>query len=155
MKKRLYTIAYIMTAFAIICLTSTESSAQCNVSTTPVNFGGYDTFSTAPLDATGTITVLCTTRESVTIAIGPSANSGGFDPRMMRLISGSELFEYNFYTRANHNRIWGDGSGRTRTMSRNVRRNRPWVRTVYGRILPMQDVSAGIYNDTLTVTITW
>ena len=154
MKKRLYKIAYIIAAFAIICLTSTESFA-CNVSTTPVNFGGYNTFSTAPLDATGTITVLCTTREDVTIAIGPSLNSGGFDPRMMRLISGNEIFDYNFYTRANYNRIWGDGSGRTITRSRNVRRNRPWINTVYGRIPPMQDVSAGIYIDTLTVTITW
>ncbi len=154
MKKRLYKIAYIMFAFAIICLIRTESSA-CNVSTTPVNFGNYDTFSAAPLDATGTITVLCTTRERVTIAIGPSPNSGGFDPRMMRFISGNELFSYNLYTRANHNRIWGDGSGRTRTKRRRVRRNRPWVNTVYGRIPPLQDVSAGTYSDTLTVTITW
>ncbi len=131
--------------------------AACNVSTTSVNFGNYDVFSAVPLDTTGTITVACDERPlpRVTIAIGPSPNSGGFDPRMMKLTTGSDLLNYNFYINRNRTRIWGDGSGNTFTRSRRVRRNRPWVRNVYGRIPPGQDVSAGLYADTLTVTITW
>ena len=131
--------------------------AACTVSTTPVNFASYDVFSTVPLDTTGTITVDCNESPppTVIIAIGSSPNSGGFNPRKMILSGGSDLLIYNFYTDSNRTRIWGDGSGNTYTLSNRVRRNRPWVSTVYGRIPPGQDVSAGNYNETLTVTITW
>ena len=131
--------------------------AACTVSTTPVNFASYDVFSTVPLDTTGTITVDCNESPppTVIIAIGSSPNSGGFNPRKMILSGGSDLLIYNFYTDSNRTRIWGDGSGNTYTLSNRVRRNRPWVSTVYGRIPPGQDVSVDNYNETLTVTITW
>ncbi|MEF9438010.1 MAG: spore coat U domain-containing protein [Candidatus Mariimomonas ferrooxydans] len=133
------------------------ASAACNVSTTPVNFGSYDIFSTAPLDSTGSITVACDEQPAptVTIAIGPSPNSGGFNPRQIKLTTGSDLLNYNLYTNNNRTRIWGDGSGSTSTMSKKVKRNKPWTPSVFGRIPPIQDVLAGLYTETLAVTITW
>lgn len=154
MKKGFSKALYIIAAFVTLWCADVTFAA-CNVSTTSVNFGSYDVFSASPLDATGSITVTCNQRTRVTIAIGPSPNSGGFDPRMMKLTTGSDLFEYNLYVDSNRTQIWGDGSGNTYTNSRRVRRNRPWVNIVYSRIPPLQDVSAGIYNETLTVAITW
>jgi spore coat protein U-like protein len=155
MKKFIFSFLLLIIVFIFLCINSVF--AACNVSTTSVNFDNYDVFSINPLDATGTITVSCDERQppTVTIAIGPSLNSGGFDPRMMKHTARSDLLSYNLYIDRNYTRIWGDGSGNTYTRSRKVGRRRPWVSTVYGRIPPGQDVSVGTYNETLTVIITW
>ncbi|MBI5663941.1 MAG: spore coat protein U domain-containing protein [Nitrospirae bacterium] len=131
--------------------------AACTVSTTPVTFGSYNVFSTGPLDATGTVTVNCNEAPppTVTISIGQSTNSGGFDPRAMKLAAGSELLSYNLYTDSNRTYIWGDGSGNTSTVRKKVFKSTPMATTVYGRVPPIQNVSAGSYNEVLTVTIVW
>lgn len=133
------------------------ADAACTVSSTPVSFGSYDVFSSGPLDATGTITVDCNENPppTVTISIRQSTNTGGFDPRAMKLTSGSELLSYNLYTDSNRTYIWGDGTGNTSTVSSKVFKNKPVPHTVYGRIPPIQNVSAGSYRETLTVTILW
>jgi spore coat protein U-like protein len=53
-------------------------------------------------------------------------------------------------------KIWGNGTGSTVSVSDSytvglvaVTRNY----AVYGRLLPLQNVSAGLYSDTLTVTV--
>lgn len=133
------------------------ASAACNISTTPINFGSYNVFSTSPLDSTGGITVTCDEEPAptVTIAIGPSPNSGGFNPRQIKLTTGSDLLNYNLYINNGHTRIWGDSSGSTYTMNKKVKKNKPWTPSVFGRIPPLQDVLAGLYTETITVTITW
>jgi len=132
---------------------STGAYAACTITTTGMNFGAYDVFSIVNTDSTGTITVNCTARTRVTVLIGPSANSGTMNPRQMRHATGTDLLSYNLFTAANRRNIWGDGTLGTRNMRRNVRPNRPWVATVYGRLYAGQDVTAGIYDDTLTVTV--
>jgi len=133
--------------------------AACNVSATGVAFGRYDVFSPVPLDATGSVTVWCdeVPPPDVVVAIGPSAVSRGFNPRRMRNAAGPDTLAYNLFTTAAMSTVWGDGTAGTSTVVlRRVRRNRPPVTAVvYGRIPPMQDVSAGSYSDTITVTITW
>ncbi|MBI5408428.1 MAG: spore coat protein U domain-containing protein [Nitrospirae bacterium] len=131
--------------------------AACSVSTTPVSFGSYNVLSPSPNDATGSVTVSCdqSAPPTVTISIGASPNSGGFDPRLMKLAAGSDMLFYNFYIDASRTQIWGDGSANTFTKSNKVHKGRPWVNSVYGRIPPGQDVSVGSYSDTLTVIINW
>ncbi|MDP3297325.1 MAG: spore coat U domain-containing protein [Thermodesulfovibrionia bacterium] len=131
MRKRFLKIFVLIASFIVLCLTDMLFAA-CNISTTTVTFVSYDVFSTVPLDTTGTITVDCNESPppSVTIAIGSSPNSGGFNPRKMILSGGGDLLEYNFYTDNNRTKIWGDGRGNTYTMTNRVRKNRPWVSTV-------------------------
>jgi spore coat protein U-like protein len=90
---------------------------------------------------------------TVTMELGPSAVSGGFFPRQMRHDSGSDRLAYNFYVDAGGAAVWGDGTGGTATRSDRVFKNKPWTVTIYGRIPAGQDVSAGSYSDTLTITI--
>ena len=157
MKMRVRVRCLVIAVFSSVWCCAHLSYAVCNVSATPVNFGTYDVFSPTPVYASGAITVQCdeTPPPRVTVAIGPSPFSGGFDPRMMRHSTGPDLLNYNLYTDRNRTATWGDGSGNTSTGTRRVNRNRPRVFTVYGSIPPLQDVSAGNYTDTLTVTITW
>ena len=133
------------------------AGAACTVSATGVNFGAYDVFVAAPLDSTGSVTVTCDQAppEDVVIAIGPSGTSGGFIPRQMRSASSPDRLNYNLFTNAGRSSVWGDGAPGTSTVFlKNVKKNRPVTTTIYGRIPPGQDVSAGSYSDSLTVTIT-
>ena len=142
---------------ALFLLLASGAEAACTVSTTPVNFGAYDVFSTAPLDALGTISVSCTGKKKkkikVTISIGQSPNSGSFNPRQMKHTTLADLLDYNLYTNKKRTKIWGDGTGGTSVVKKKVKANKTKVFKVYGRIPPLQDVSAGSYLDTLTVTI--
>ena len=132
-------------------------SAVCTVSTAPVDFGSYNVLQTGAQDTVSSITVDCNDVPpvTVTISIGPSPNSGGFDPRKMKLSGGSEFINYNLFIDSGRTQIWGDGTGNTFTSSKMVFKRAPWIATVYGRIPPSQNVLIGSYNETLTVTIVW
>ena len=156
MIRRLYLYKIFSVVILVLC-NAADTSAACNVSTNPVIFGNYDVFSPVPLDTSGAIIIQCdeTPAVKVDISIGPSPGSGSFDPRTMGQISGTDSLLYNLYRDTNRSEIWGNGSGNTFTDRKNVNRNKPQVVTVYGRIPPLQNVSAGSYTDTLTVTINW
>ncbi len=149
---------FIKWLFLLCCLVlSQEVQAACSVSTTAVNFGSYDVFAVVPLDSTGTVTVSCneSPAPTVTIAVGPSPNSGGFFPRQMKHLQRTDLLNYNLFTEATRSAVWGNGTQGTFTSGNRVLRHRPWFVTIYGRIPAGQDVSSGSYQEVLTVTITW
>jgi len=134
-----------------------SAHAACRVTTTGMNFGAYDVFAAVPRDTTGTVTVACDRNPptDVTVSIGPSPASGGFNPRQMRRASGTDRMNYNLFTSASMTTVWGDGSAGTSTvLLRKVNKNRPATATIYGRIPPGQNVSVGAYSDAVTVTIT-
>ena len=140
-----------------VLLIGAPADAACRVSTTGLAFGAYDVFSYVPRDSTGTVTVECDRNPptDVTIAIGASGGSGGFNPRQMRRTAGADRMNYNLYTAASMSTVWGDGSAGTSTVFLSkVNKNHPVTTTIYGRIPPRQNVSVGSYSDTLTVTIT-
>lgn len=143
----------------LLLLPAGVAGAACTVSATGVAFGPYDVFASAPLDSTGTVTVSCdeVPPPDVTIEIGPSGGSGGFNPRRMGHASRPDRMNYNLFTDPSRSAVWGDGTAGTQTvfLKRVKRQKPPVVTTIYGRIPPGQNVSAGGYSDTLTVTITW
>lgn len=131
--------------------------ADCNfVTVNDVNFGIYDTLAATNTDSTGSLRVSCTTFAVVYTAIGPSPNSGGFNPRSMRNAASGELLNYNLYTTSARTTIWGDGTGGTSQTANII-----WfgggsfTRTIYGRIPPGQDVGIGNYGDILVITISF
>jgi spore coat protein U-like protein len=131
--------------------------AACAVTTTGINFGAYDVFAAVPRDTSGTVTVACDRNPptDVTVSIGASPTSGGFQPRQMRHASQADRMNYNLFTSPSMVTVWGDGSAGTSTvLLRKVNRNRPVTTTIYGRIFPGQNVSVGAYSDSVTVTIT-
>lgn len=142
----------------LVCLfIACEARAACAVTTTSINFGNYDVGLTLPNDSTGTITVTCDEAPppNVTIMIGPSPNSGVFNPRRMKHLTLSDFLQYNLFTDASRTVIWGNGTQGTSTIIRKATKAKPEIATVYGRIPAGQDVSAGQYSDTLTATIVW
>jgi spore coat protein U-like protein len=141
--------------FLFLWAEDSAGKGRCWVSTTPVNFGSYDIFATMPADSTGAVSLYCNQENFITASIAPSTNSGSFDPRQMRLATGTDLMDYNLYRDASRTQIWGDGTGGTFMISGTVARKGTVNYTVYGRIPAGQDISAGLYMETLTVTLTW
>lgn len=144
-------------ALLLSLILGNAAHAACRVTTTGLNFGAYDVFAAAPRDTSGTVTVACDRNPptDVTVSIGASSTSGGFQPRQMLRAAGTDRMNYNLFTSPSMGTVWGDGSAGTSTvLLRKVNRNRPAAATIYGRIPPGQNVSVGNYTDTLTVTIT-
>ncbi len=129
--------------------------AACLVTAPALSFGFYDGLSGAPATTSGNAVITCNDAPppTVTLELGPSAVSGGFFPRQMRHDGGSDRLSYNFFVDPGGAAVFGDGTGGTQTRSDKVLKNKPWTVTIYGRIPAGQDVSAGTYSDTLTITI--
>jgi spore coat protein U-like protein len=131
----------------------------CTMNATPIGFGNYDVFSSAPLDGAGTITVNCAANVVwATVTLGVSSTSGSFNPRRMKRSGGSDLLSYNVYTDITRTAIFGDGAGGTNDVrfKRPSGKPAPWTvfTNMYGRIPPSQNVSVGTYSDILMATVT-
>jgi spore coat protein U-like protein len=134
-------------------------AATCNfVTANDVAFGAYNPLSTSPpLDSTGSFSIRCTYNPSrnVTISIGTSLHSGGFNPRQMKNASSADLLNYNLYTNSARTIIWGNGTQGSSTVSQVCLRNVTYPFTIYGRIPVSQDVGVGNYSDLVVITITF
>ena len=142
-----------------ILLLAVECHAfSCRVTTTPVSFGGYDSFSNFPTTSTGAIAVSCNNPANkpmpVTIAIS-SGVSGKFTPRQMKSATGVGRLNYLLFTDPARTIIWGDGTGGTSTVTSLVTKQTSLIATVYGMIPPRQNLSSGSYSDSLVVTVNW
>lgn len=117
-----------------------------------LNFGSYDVFSASPTKITGTISYSCKKVGGVQfMQLSLSAGSGTFANRTLR--SGGNVLNYNLYPAANNTQVWGDGTGGTYLYSIDPVDRQVDTLTVYGTILPGQDVGVGSYTDTITVTM--
>jgi len=123
--------------------------ASCKINANPVNFGAYDVFSSAPLDAASTIKVNCSPgNTSYTIALESGLN-GPINNRRLRSATSNDYLNYNLYIDTSRTIIWGDGTGNSQTVTSN--KNQPT--TVYGRIPANQNVSIGSYSDSVTIRV--
>lgn len=128
---------------------------SCSVSATEVSFETYDPFSPSPTDSTGTVTVTCFGLLGGIFEVSLSTGqSGTYSPRKMA--NGGNNLNYNLYTNSSRTSTWGDGSGDTVLQSLNcvlLCLGIPNHFTAYGRIPAQQDVPAGAYGDSITVTV--
>lgn len=152
---------------------SCSGTTTVTVSGSGVAFGNYDVMNAAATPGTGTVTVSSTCNfnfsASYTLdyAIALSTgSSGSFTPRSMT--SGTSALQYNLYTTAALSTIWGDGTGGTQTVSESLTGSCQLVfffytcntavsqnYTAYGNIPAMQNIVAGSYTDSITVTVSF
>lgn len=130
-----------------------HAAIKCSVTTVGVAFGFYDVFSSTPLDSAGSVTIRCiglgTGIDPVSVSLS-TGGSGSFQPRT--LFRGPDRMSYNLYLDAGRSQIWGDGTGGSLRYA-SASNNQPVTLTIFGRIPPGQDVSAGTYSDTIVVTV--
>ena len=132
--------------------------AECNVSTSPLTFNNYDPVvanAAAPLDATTVVSVYCTAQTPATVSLDNGMSSLPGPPAVRRLKSAAGNFlTYEMYKDSARSVVWNTTTTNSGTStSKNVAINGGF--TVYGRIGQNQDVPAGAYGDTVTVTVTY
>lgn len=133
---------------AFLALPMLAHAAACTVTVVNVAFGGYDVFQQQDSETTGSVNVSCDSSASYVISL--SAGFGTFAARVM--MNGSQELDYNLFTDPQRLTVWGDGTSGTTTVSAT---GTGGSYTVYGMIPALQNVSAGSYSDTITVTVTY
>ena len=129
----------------------------CTVSASILSFGTTinPTVTSVPVDATSTLSVICTATTPYTIALDAGVNAGGAANFTARAIkSGVNAIGYQLYTTTGRNTVWGDGTASTSTDSGTGNGLVQSV-TVYGRLPALTGAIPGVYIDTVTVTITY
>ncbi len=156
----LYPIRFVLIALTMILGVATAQAqpASCIIeAVSGVSFGSYSVFSQTPDNATGSFTVSKCAPKSASYTATISTGNGSYATRTMTLAGGTETLAYNLYTSSAYTTVWGDGNGGTGSVSGNGGSGKTSGNpiTIYGRIPAGQDVSAGSYSDSLTITITF
>jgi spore coat protein U-like protein len=140
----------------VIFVVSGEASGQnCSVTVTAIHFGNYDLFSPFPLDATTEMQIICDSNTLYTVRLDPGQYSkGNFFQRSMGISGSQDRLHYNFFRDSARTEIWGDGTDNTFTRTGTVTGGVENL-TIYGRVPARQNVSVGIYHDTVTVFVEW
>jgi len=129
---------------------SATVTANCLVQAGTIDFGNYDPVAandTTPLDATGSFQVRCTRGGSAVLKLDQGNHASGGTRRMS---DGTEFLNYNLYTNGSYTTVWDDA---TNTVSYGPAASNAFTAIdVFGRIPAGQDVQAGDYSDTVTVT---
>ena len=129
---------------------------NCLVSAQALSFGGYD--GTAAKTGTSDITVRCSS--GTTYSVGLSTGGGTYAQRLLAG-SGANTLQYNLYTTAAANTVWGDGTLGTATvpgLGAGMSIAAAQTHTVYGQLPDNafnQGAPSGNYTDTITVTVTY
>lgn len=135
----------------------------CTVAAGDLAFGNYSVIYSATADTSASIDMSCVetaysnVRVAITIALS-AGSSGSYAQRTMQ--NGVSTLNYNIYGNSNRTRIWGDGSGGSRTYIsrcnlRNANTSCTVSRSMYGRIPMGQNVEAGSYTDHIVITISY
>jgi spore coat protein U-like protein len=136
---------------------SSWAAVSCDVSSSGVAFGPYQSIRNVERDTNGTISITCTgtVGDSVNYAISLNANGGTLLSRT--LASANSSLQYNLFTDISRSQIWGDGTSGTLVVSDNYSlQTSPTTRdyTVYGRIPGGQTgATFGDYLDNITVRL--
>ncbi len=153
--------------FGIGGLLSAARAASCTVNATSINFGSYDPTSSAAVTANGNISFTCTNTgngDTVTVVLS-TGRSGSYANRT--LVLGGQSLIYNIYADSGYTAILGNGTGGSYYLyacygkgsgspcpnSGGYPSGTTFSGPMYGQLPGGQDVSAGTYTDTLTVTL--
>lgn len=123
----------------------------CDITTAPttLDFGTQGPL-LANVDGVSTIAVTCTTGAAYDIGLD-GGGSGDINARVMTLAT--DDVGYQLYQEAGRTTVWGDTVGTDTVASTGTGVEQYF--SVYGRVPPQATPPAGVYNDTVTVTVTY
>jgi spore coat protein U-like protein len=136
-------------------------ASSCTVGTSNLDFGTPTSaaIQAGNVDATGSVSVNCTTGSPYKVALGTGAGTGAtVAVRVMTSSAGTNpvtsvsTLTYSIYTDSSHGTVWGTADSATVAgTGSGVAQSIP----AYGRIISPQTVRAGVYADTVAVTVTY
>ncbi|WMN19566.1 spore coat U domain-containing protein [Pseudomonas piscis] len=135
----------------------TSSGSSTGNSFGKIDFGTQSSLGTSVIDAqsvastgTGTIQLNCTKDVAYTISLGNGRNATSGQRNMKA--SGTDLVAYNLYQDAARSKAWGDTPSNQLTGKGT---GAPIDLTVYGRVPKAMTPPAGVYTDSVLVTVAW
>lgn len=134
-------------------LVNTTVLTSCTVTALPLAFTTYNPTTATPTDTTTTMAVLCTSGTPYTVALNKGTNGAATTARKMILTGGTDLLPYELYTNTGRTTNWGNTDS-SDTMAGSASGILQTL-TVYGRIPAGATVPAGVYTDTVTVSINY
>jgi|GraSoiStandDraft_16_1057320.scaffolds.fasta_scaffold480047_2 spore coat protein U-like protein len=147
------TIGLAATATTTFNVQITITNACTIVSATNLNFGSIGVIGAAGVGSTSTITVLCTTSAPYTVGVSAGTGSGATVANRLMTSAASNTVGYSLYQDAGHSVLWGTTIG-TDTVA-GTGSGASQALTVYGQVPSQVTPAAGVYNDTVTVTVTY
>ena len=143
---------FVVAVFGFAC---TAWGQECSVSAIPVSFGQYISLDASSVYSQGSIRVTCSIGTGFVVRLDAGENSGGnFFPRRLRSTTAGMELDYNLFRDSAHTQVWGDGTSSTYIGSR-VGTGLDDHLTVYGMLFGAQNVSGGLYRDSISVTVEW
>ena len=139
-------------ATASMSISATVLSA-CVVTSNSMAFGGYNPTSATPTDATSTLDVICTAGTNYSVGLNAGTTAGA-TVLTRQMTSGANVLSYALYSDSSRSTNWGNTPG-TDTPAQTTAGVLPSTFTVYGRIPAQQNVQAGSYADTVTITVSY
>jgi spore coat protein U-like protein len=135
---------------------SATVNPNCFVSATNMSFGAYTGI--ADVDATSDVSVRCSKNAAYALSLSAGTTAGAsYSPRL--LTDGTDTLQYNLYTTAARNAVWGDGTNSSSTVGgTGTGLGNTLTHTVYGRVFDNatnQGAGVGSYSDSITVTVTY
>jgi spore coat protein U-like protein len=126
-----------------LTVTATVVDAALITAVGDISFGNYDPTDSTPTDADGSVTIRATTGMGYTVYIGSDRS----------MTDGTDTLNYELYSDAARSSVWGStlATGEPYTSTSNAET----TYSIYGRIAALQDVQAGGYSDTVTITVEW
>ena len=134
---------------------SATVTKNCIIDASALAFDDVNTLSGQPVDAAGTIDVTCTNETPWTASANAGQAKGAtFGER--KLMSGENELNYALYTNSARTTLWGDGETEGSGTLGDTGSGSSQQKTFYGRIAANQtSAPAGVYNDTVTVTVSY
>jgi spore coat protein U-like protein len=145
------TVGLAATATTTFTVQITITNACTIVSATNLNFGSVGVIGASGVDATSTISVQCTA--SAPYNIGLSAGSGATVASRLMTSGASNTVGYSLYQDAARSLVWGTTIGTDTVAGTGTGATQAF--TVYGRVPSQSTPPAAVYNDTITVTVTY
>lgn len=126
-------------------------SKQCAVSASTLDFGSVGLLTGTTL-GTSTIGVQCSSGSAYNIGLDAGANGGG-NINARKMARGTNAIGYQLYRNAARTTVWGNTVG-TNTVAATGNGSVQNV-AVYGSVPAQTTPAAGVYTDTIVVTVTY
>ena len=151
----MFAFKVIRNSVLLMLISKAVFAANCSINAAPMSFPPYDIFKVSPVQSQSEINILCDSDVPYAVKVNAGMNSGGdFSSRHMTSGEANTVLFYNLYLDSNHTRIWGDGNGFSEYYQ-GLGSGRTDIVRVFGQIPARQRVGAGLYTDSVVITIEW
>jgi spore coat protein U-like protein len=127
----------------------------CTIATTTLDFTTYDPFLATDTTVTNAKGVTLTCSKGTGYVVSLSTGGGGAFATRQMSGPGTDKLSYNIFTDAGLGTIWGDGTGATGTVGGTAASKASFDLSMTGSIVAGQDVTQGVYADSITATVTF